>query len=67
MGAKGRDLVYMILFQAVFTSLVGYGLSRVTYTNLGFAFLLVLVIASISSYAGVRRVLRVELFDIFRG
>jgi putative ABC transport system permease protein len=87
MGAKGRDLVYMILFQAAFTSLVGYGLgiglstlliaaaklrlpeyaSRVTYTNLGLAFLLVLVIASISSYAGVRRVLRVEPFDIFRG
>ncbi|HLI79480.1 MAG TPA: ABC transporter permease [Candidatus Binataceae bacterium] len=87
MGAKGRDLVYMILFQAAFTSLVGYGLgiglstllitaaklrlpeyaSRVTYANLGFAFLLVLIIASISSYAGIRRVLRVEPFDIFRG
>ena len=87
MGAKGRDLVYMILFQAAFTSLVGYGLgiglstvlimaaklrlpeyaSRVTYTNLGLAFLLVLIIASISSYAGVRKVLRVEPFDIFRG
>jgi len=87
MGAKGRDLVNMILFQAAFTSLIGYGLgiglstvlitaaklrlpeyaSRVTYTNLGFAFLLVLVIAAISSYAGVRRVLRVEPFDIFRG
>lgn len=87
MGAKGRDLVYMILFQAGFTSLAGYGLgvglstilitaaklrlpeysSRVTYTNLGLAFLLVLIIASISSYAGVRRVLKVEPFDIFRG
>ena len=87
MGARGRDLVYMILFQAAFTSLTGYGLgiglstiliaiaklrlpeysSRVTFTNLGFAFLLVLIIASISSYAGVRRVLKVEPFDIFRG
>jgi len=87
MGAKGRDLVYMILFQAAFTSLAGYGLgiglstlligaakwrlpeyaSRVTYTNLGLAFLLVLIIASVSSYAGIRRVLKVEPFDIFRG
>ncbi len=86
-GAKGRELVYMILFQAAFTSLAGYGLgiglsvllitaaklrlpeysSRVTYTNLGLAFLLVLIIASISSYAGIRRVLKIEPFDIFRG
>lgn len=87
MGAKGRELVYVILFQAGFTALIGYGLgiglatllitaakfrlpeyaSRVTYTNLGLAFLLVVVIASISGYAGVRRVLKVEPFDIFRG
>jgi putative ABC transport system permease protein len=87
MGAKGRELVYVILFQAGFTALVGYGLgiglatllitaaklrlpeysSRVTYTNLGLAFLLVLIIASASGYAGVRRVLRIEPFDIFRG
>lgn len=86
-GAKGRELVYMILFQAAFTSLAGYGLgvglstllitvaklrlpeyaSRVTYTNLGLAFLLVLIIASVSSYAGIRRVLKIEPFDIFRG
>ncbi len=87
MGAKGRELVYVILFQAGFTALVGYGLgiglstllitaaklrlpeyaSRVTYTNLGLAFLLVLIIASASGYAGVRRVLKIEPFDIFRG
>jgi len=86
-GAKGRELVYMILFQAAFTSLAGYGLgiglstllitavklrlpeyaSRLTYTNLGLAFLLVLIIASVSSYAGIRRVLKIEPFDIFRG
>jgi putative ABC transport system permease protein len=87
MGAKGRELVYVIIFQAGFTALVGYGLgiglatllitaaklrlpeyaSRVTYTNLGLAFLLVLIIASASGYAGVRRVLKIEPFDIFRG
>jgi putative ABC transport system permease protein len=87
MGAKGRELVYVILFQAGFTALVGYGLgvglstllitaaklrlpeyaARVTYTNLGLAFILALIIAGASGYAGVRRVLRIEPFDIFRG
>ncbi len=87
MGAKGRELVYVILFQAGFTAVVGYGLgiglstllisaaklrlpeysSRVTYTNLGLAFLMVLTIASVSGYAGVRRVLKIEPFEIFRG
>src|SRR5208282_758663 len=86
-GAKGRELVYMILFQAAFTSLAGYGLgiglstllisaakwrlpeyaSRVTYSNLGLAFVMVLIIASVSSYAGIRQVLKIEPFDIFRG
>ena len=87
MGAKGRELVYVIIFQAGFTALAGYGLgvglstliiagaqfrlpeyaSRVTYTNLGMAFLMVLIIAGVSGYAGVRRVLKIEPFDIFRG
>ncbi|MBV8380827.1 MAG: ABC transporter permease [Paucibacter sp.] len=38
-----------------------------TYGNLALAFVLVLVIAAVSSYAAVRRVLRIEPFDIFRG
>ena len=38
-----------------------------TYGNLGMAFVMVLVIAAISSYAAIRRVLRIEPFDIFRG
>ncbi|HUI45365.1 MAG TPA: ABC transporter permease [Nitrospirota bacterium] len=86
-GAKGKELVYMILFQATFTSLTGYGLgiglastlitmarlrlpsyaARITYGSLGFAFVMVLIIASISSYIGVRKVLKIEPFDIFRG
>ncbi len=86
-GAKGRELVYMILFQATFVSLTGYGfgvglcagtiwLARthlpdyaavITYGNLGLAFVMVVVIAAISSYVGVRKVLRIEPFDIFRG
>jgi putative ABC transport system permease protein len=86
-GAKGKELVFMILFQATFTSLTGYGLgiglasllitiaklrlpsyaARITYGNLGFAFVMVVIIAGISCYIGVRKVLKIEPFDIFRG
>jgi putative ABC transport system permease protein len=86
-GAKGKELVSMILFQATFTSLTGYGLgiglasliiamaklrlpsyaAKITYGNLGFAFVMVLIIAGISSYIGIRKVLKIEPFDIFRG
>ncbi len=86
-GAKGRDLVYMILFMATFTAMTGFGLgiglvtlmitisrsrmpnyaAMITYWNLGLAFGMVVVIAAISSWFGVRRVLKIEPFDIFRG
>ena len=86
-GAKAKELVFMILFQATFTALTGYGLgiglasflitmarlrlpsyaARITYVNLGFAFVMVVIIAGISSYIGVRKVLKIEPFDIFRG
>ncbi len=86
-GAKGSELIYMILFQAALTSLTGYGLgigfstlmitiaklrlpsyaSMITYTNLGRAFIMMLIIAGISSYIGVRKVIKIEPFDIFRG
>jgi putative ABC transport system permease protein len=86
-GAKRRELVVMILFQAAFTALTGYGLgvglcaamisvarlripdysAMITYGNLALAFAMVVVIAALSSYLGVRRVLRIEPFDIFRG
>ena len=86
-GAKGRELILMILFQATFVSLTGYGvgvglcaliiwLARlnlpdyaaiITFQNLGLAFIMVLVIAAISCYVGVRKVLTIEPFDIFRG
>jgi putative ABC transport system permease protein len=41
--------------------------ARITYWNLGFAFGMVVIIAAISSYIGVRKVLKIEPFDIFRG
>jgi putative ABC transport system permease protein len=86
-GAKGRELIFMILFQATFVSLTGYGMgvglcsliiwlarlylpdyaATVTFGNLGLAFVMVVVIAAISSYVGVRKVLTIEPFDIFRG
>jgi putative ABC transport system permease protein len=87
MGAKSRELIFMILFQAGFVALVGYGLgigwgallftlaklrlpdyaSRITFFNLGLAFAMVVIIAAVSGYFGVRKVLQIEPFDIFRG
>jgi putative ABC transport system permease protein len=86
-GAKGRELVSMILFQASFVALTGYGIgvglcalmiwlarinlpdyaAIITYLNLVVAFIMVVIIAAISSYIGVRKVLTIEPFDIFRG
>lgn len=86
-GAKGRELVYMILFMATVTSMIGFGLgiglvtlmisiaranlpnyaAMITFWNLALAFGMVVIIAAISSWFGVRRVLKIEPFDIFRG
>ena len=41
--------------------------AMITFGNLGFAFGMVVIIAGISSYVGVRKVLKIEPFDIFRG
>jgi len=41
--------------------------ATITFGNLALAFGMVLVIAGISSYIGVRKVLKIEPFDIFRG
>jgi putative ABC transport system permease protein len=86
-GAKGHELVTMILFQATFVALTGYGLgiglcailialarlkipdyaAVITFYNLGLALAMVIVIAGFSGYIGVRKVLRIDPFDIFRG
>ncbi len=39
----------------------------ITYFNLGLAFVMVLIISGVSSFIAVRKVIRVEPFDIFRG
>jgi putative ABC transport system permease protein len=41
--------------------------AMITYTNLAIAFGMVVLIAAVSSYVAVRRVLSIEPFDIFRG
>jgi len=86
-GAKGSELIGMILFQASFVALTGYGLgigscaltiwlaklylpdyaAMITFVNLATAFVMVVIIAAVSSYVGVRKVLKIEPFDIFRG
>ena len=86
-GAKSHELVGMILFQATFVALTGYGMgvglcatiiwlaklylpdyaAMITFSNLGLAFIMVIIIAGLSSYVGVRKVLTIEPFDIFRG
>lgn len=38
-----------------------------TFWNLAFSFTMVVLIAAISSDIGIRKVLRIEPFDIFRG
>ena len=86
-GSTSRELTLMILFQATFTALTGYGLgvglctlsitigklrladyaAMLTYLNLGVALVMVIIIAGVSSYVGIRRVLQIEPFEIFRG
>lgn len=86
-GSKRRDLIGMIFFQAVFTSLTGYRLGigsctaliafakykipeyfgMITYLNIILPFVMILIIRIVSSYFGVRRVLQIEPFGIFRG
>jgi len=41
--------------------------AKITYGNISFAFVMVVIIAGISSYIGIRKVLTIEPFDIFRG
>ena len=41
--------------------------AMITFWNLELAFGMVVLIAGISSYFGVRKVLKIEPFDIFRG
>lgn len=86
-GAKGRELVAMIFFQAGLTGVAGYGIgvglcaavialaklrmpeyaSIITAGNLLLAFGMVIVIAFASGYFAVRKVLKIDPYDVFRG
>jgi len=79
-GAKGYELVYMILFQATVTAFIGLCVllisiaklripdyaATINYANLEIALIMVIVIAAASGYIGVRRVIKIQPFDIFR-
>lgn len=87
MGAKNRELIHMILFQAVIVGFLGFGFGVllssllialakfrlpnyapvITLGTMFFSLFLVLVIISFSSYIGIRRVIKIEPFEIFRG
>ena len=41
--------------------------AMITYMNLGVALVMVIIIDAVSSYVGIRRVLQIEPFEIFRG
>ncbi|MHB1531489.1 hypothetical protein [Acidithiobacillus sp.] len=41
--------------------------AMVTYENLFLALIMVLVISVFSSYIGIRKVIRIDPFDVFRG
>lgn len=41
--------------------------AMVTYENLFLAFIMVLIISVFSSYIGIRKVIRIDPFDVFRG
>jgi len=55
-----------LLIRAAQLRLPSYA-AMTTYGNIVLAFVMVLIIAAVSSYIGVRKVLRIEPFDIFRG
>ena len=60
-----------ILFSSIVIALAKFRLANyATMTTLGsmsFAFVMVLIIVAFSSYIGIRKVLRIEPFEVFRG
>jgi putative ABC transport system permease protein len=86
-GARNSELVYMILYQASFSALTGFGLgvglsalliavgkkyvpnytAEIGFWNLGLALIMVFAVAAFSSLIAVRKVMKVQPFDIFRG
>jgi ABC-type antimicrobial peptide transport system permease subunit len=63
----GLGILFVTLAISSARTLSPYYAATITYWNLALAFVMVLLIAVISGYIGVRKVLRIEPFDIFRG
>ena len=63
----GLGILLVTLAISAARSLSPYYAATITYWNLALAFGMVLLIAVISGYVGVRKVLKIEPFDIFRG
>ncbi len=59
-------LIAMVLIALAKYRLANYA-ALVTFQSLAFCFLMVLAIVAFSSYLGIRRVTRIDPFDIFRG
>ncbi len=86
-GATRKELVYIIIFQAVLVGFIGYGIgvllasamiglghlripnfaAMLGYGNMLGALAMVIIIVAFASFLGVRKVLRVEAFEVFRG
>jgi putative ABC transport system permease protein len=60
-----------VLLSSVLIALAKYRLpeyaSRITFENLFFSFVMVIIIILFSSYLGIRKVIKIDPFDIFRG
>jgi putative ABC transport system permease protein len=63
----GLGIGLVTLMIAIARSCLANYAAMLTFWNLALSFGMVVVIAAISSYIGIRKVLKVEPFDIFRG
>lgn len=86
-GATRKELVFIIVIQAVLVGFVGYGVgvllsssmialghlkipnyaAMLGYGNMLAALVMVVFITAFASFLGVRKVLKVEAFEVFRG
>ena len=86
-GATRKELVFIIVIQAVLVGFVGYGVgvllsssmialghlkipnyaAMLGYGNMLAALIMVIFITAFASFLGVRKVLKVEAFEVFRG
>lgn len=86
-GATRKELIYIIVLQAISVGFIGYGIgvllaslmiglghlripnfaAMLGYGNMLGALVMVITIVAFASFLGVRKVLSVEAFEVFRG